>query len=70
MIECRFFAYFCSVIANYMMVESINTKKRGCLYIGPGIKVVSINVHRVLCGSPYENEPMSEKDISDAFEQE
>lgn len=53
-----------------MMVESKNTKESGCLYTGPSIQVVSINVHRVFCGSPYENEPMGEKDISDAFEQE
>ena len=62
--------YFCSAIANFMMIESKNTRGSGCLYTGPGIKVVSINVRRVFCGSPYENEPMGETDISDAFEQE
>ena len=62
--------YFCSAIANFMMIESKNTKGSGCLYIGPGIKVVSINVRRVLCGSPFDNESMSEEDVSEAFEQE
>ncbi len=51
-----------------MMVESINTRESGCLYICPGIEVVRINVQGLLCGSPYDNEPMGEKDISDAFD--
>lgn len=53
-----------------MMVESINTRESGCLYISPGIEVVRINVQGLLCGSTYKNEPMDEKDISDAFEWE
>ena len=53
-----------------MMVESKNTKESGCLYTGPSIKVIRIYVHELVCGSPCYNEPMGEKDISDAFEQE
>lgn len=50
------------------MAETINTKESGCLYMGPSIEVVRINVQGLLCGSPYDNEPMKEKDISEAFE--
>ena len=51
-----------------MMVESINTKERECLYIGPSIQVVNINIPSLLCESPYNSEPMKEKDISEDFE--
>lgn len=50
------------------MVESINTKESGCPYIGPSIIAFSIDVHGVLCESPYNSEPMKEKDISEDFE--
>ena len=66
--NATFFVYLCSLIDNCRMVEFINTKESGCLYMDPSIIAFSIDVQGILCESPYDNEPMKEKDISEAFE--